>query len=627
MDATQVLTAETPESQSHQLTVTVEFAAYLALVMLALVLRIAQLDAVPLTNTEARQALAAWRVVQPNVAGAPIIPESPLLFLLHGLSFTVLGGSELAARIFTVLASVGVILLPCLFRGLIGRTRAFIFSLILFFSPSLLAAGRTDSPLIWTLLIGGVGLWALWRYWDGGQKGFASMATVCTAAALFLTDPTGPILVLILIGAAIFALWLTPRPLMAEDSEQPEMDWTGLWRERWSSWPWQNAFLISVLTVALVSTAFMLHPAGLSAVSELLGAGLRGLTTPRPDSPVFFPLLTILFYEPVLVVFGVINLWWMTRRDSVSFTERFLFGWLVFALVASVLYTGAGPEHGLWLVMPLAGLTCYLVNDLIRTTHHPIWGEIPGWAKGLLAVALVALLAMFTIHAQTLGRSLLNAPDNGVLLAQGNSVSAIWVLIIVLFIIIGFFLAASVWGMTATAQGAALGLLAFALVTSLSRGWHIAVTDSDNPVELWNRQPVSGEMLLLRQTLNELATRESGGFPNVPVTVIAPDDGVIAWTVRDFVKTQFIRDVGEAKEQGIVMMPVGSEPSNLGASYVGQAFTVTSTWDPRVVRLIDFPAWWLEGRTRIPAAPSLRITLWLRQDIYNGTQRQNKLGA
>jgi predicted membrane-bound mannosyltransferase len=130
MEATPSLIEETQFEDStipqREAVISVEFVAYLGLILLALVLRIAQLDAVPLSQPEAREALAAWRAVQPEVTGSAIVPESPLLFLFHSLSFTMLGGSEFTARIWTVLASIGLILTPLLFRNLLGRGRAFV---------------------------------------------------------------------------------------------------------------------------------------------------------------------------------------------------------------------------------------------------------------------------------------------------------------------------------------------------------------------------------------------------------------------------------------------------------------------------------------------------------------------
>jgi predicted membrane-bound mannosyltransferase len=308
MEATPALieenrTQEIAASQ-REAVISVEFVAYLALIVLALVLRIAQVDVVPLSNAEAREALAAWRTVQPDAPGSTIVPESPLLFLLHSLSFTLLGGSEFSTRIWTVLGSVGLILSPLLFRDLLGRGRAFIGSMLLAFSPVLLIASRSDSAVVWTMLFGVLALWAVWRYYQTSIGYFGILAIVLTACTVFLTDPTGFIFVLILIGASVFAYWITPQEL-PDESDSSAAHLLSVVRERLQTLPWQSGLLIAALTVALVASLFMLYPPGFGAVSGLLGAGARGLTTPRPDVPFLFPLLVILFYEPVLIALGL----------------------------------------------------------------------------------------------------------------------------------------------------------------------------------------------------------------------------------------------------------------------------------------------------------------------------------
>jgi len=71
-----------------------ETVAYALLIVFAIVLRLAEVDTVPLREYEARQALAAWRVVQPIPGLEPIAPQSSLLFTGHVIAFTLLGASE-----------------------------------------------------------------------------------------------------------------------------------------------------------------------------------------------------------------------------------------------------------------------------------------------------------------------------------------------------------------------------------------------------------------------------------------------------------------------------------------------------------------------------------------------------
>lgn len=351
-----------------------EVVIYLAIALLALVLRIAQLDVVPLSTHEARQALAAWRVVYPEAAGGLIVPESPLLFALHSLAFSTLGPSEFSTRIFTILAGVLLVLSPLLFSRLLGRTRTLILVLLLAFSPSLLATSRADTPVIWTMLVAVIGLWSLWRYRETGHSRFAIQTTLCAIAMIFLTDPAGIIVFLSLVLAGLFTQWYR-RPTGDDEPIVREVIPEG----RFSAWPWAAALPIAVLMVFLVSTIFMLYPAGVSSVGELLSAGLRGLTTARPYLPPFFAFLATLFYEPMLFVMGAVAVFGILTAGEVSREDRFLLGWLIFSILLSLVYAGTGTEHTLWLVLPLAALASRIITELVTGGSRffaPRWSSL-----------------------------------------------------------------------------------------------------------------------------------------------------------------------------------------------------------------------------------------------------------
>jgi hypothetical protein len=94
----------------------------------------------------------------------------------------------------------------------------------------------------------------------------------------------------------------------------------------------------------------------------------------------------------------------------------------------------------------------------------------------------------------------------------------------------------------------------------------------------------------------------------------------VAWLLRDFTNTTFITDATAAKGQGVVILPSSIEKPDLGGAYVGHTTAISNGWDFRSISLLNFPAWWLQRRTLTGGLPSDAVTLWLRQDIYNGTK-------
>ncbi len=600
------------ESQPALLTVSYEWIAYAVLMIFALVMRIADLDIVPLTSQEASQALAAWRTVHPDLPGSVIVPESPLLFLLHSVGFSILGGTEFAARVFTALGGTALVLAPSLFRDLLGRERAFILSLLLAFSPVLLVAARFDTPTTWALLAAVGGLWALRRWWLTSGTGYAILGSSLFAGLLLLTDPAGWWFALVLLVSGLIALiW--------NRIENPDSEASTNIRQRLRAWPWSQSLLAVVLTVFSVSTLFMFHLPGLAAVSQLLQTGLTGVFTPPVGAPPLFGLLTTFFYEPFMWIFALGALVLLARRADLPLYERFLVIWIVLAGAALLIYQGARPEHALWLIVPLTALASGGVIACLQPDEHPFL-DIPWWGKPLVAVILFALLAIFTINAQTIARELLRTPDGSLVALQPNPLNVVWTVIVLLFIIVGYFLVGSLWGSTAALRGGALGLLAFALITSLGSGWNAAVFHADNPVEFWHTQATGRETALLRETLLELTKRESGGFPFLTVYAQAGDSGVIAWLLRDFEDVHYVVDPAEARAQEVVLMPASAEPPQLGGSYVGQNFVIARTWTPNTLLGFDLIPWWTQRRVRVGAVAQPDYVLWLRQDIYDGVE-------
>ncbi|MCB9453392.1 MAG: glycosyltransferase family 39 protein [Anaerolineaceae bacterium] len=616
MNASHVLSQSStaPEVASERAVLTLEWLLYAGLLALAFVLRLAQIDVVPLTSPEAREALSAWRAVVPGAAGLPIIAQSPLLFTIHSLSFSLLGASEFTVRLGTLLAGSLLVISPALFRDLLGRGRALLTSVVLLASPTLLAASRYDSPVVWTVLLVVLTLWAFWRWWESDHEGYALAASGFLGAALLLSDPTAPVLILILIAAGGLALWLTASDYALE--EAPGV--VAQFRARMAAFPWSLGLLIAALVVVIVSTQFLSRLDGLSAVGELLSAGLGGVTTPRANAPLFYPLVTSLFYSPMIWFFAVVAIWLLARKMTITVVDRFLVGWLAFTVVGWLLYVGGGPEQALWAVVPLAVLVSGLLLDLLAKPRHPIW-TIPGWSKLVLATLTVILLFIFTVHGQAVARSLLNLPPGTLDINAINTVNLVWMLMTLLLGMIGVFIFASMWGMTTTIQGSALGILAFALFTGIGSGWNIAVTNAANATELWHMEAPTPQTALLRDTLRQLAERGAGAVnQELELVALVPQDGLVAWLLRDFSRTQFINEVSEARGAGIVLLPQYAETPDLGGDYVGHSLTVLSSWSGKTLNLADLPAWWSQRRVRVQPAPLEKIVLWLRQDIYNG---------
>ncbi len=612
---------------SLRVTVSIEMVAYIGLILLAVTLRIANLDSVPMSAREAQPALAAWYAIRPDLGG-PLTATSPLVFTTQVASMSVLGGTELGARIATALAGLALVLSPLLFRWLFGRSRTLFACILLASSPVLLLSSRYSDPSLWTMLLAVLTLWALWRYRVTTQAAYASGAIVAFGSMIFLSGPGAPLVALALALAGVISLALTRSANRDSDDADTVIP---LFR----SLPWGQGAAIAALVIFLVSTGFLLVQSGLGNVGALLGATVQGLTMTQPDSPSMLALLNSLFYEPFLWLFALIGILVAIRRGLTAF-DRFFILWLVLDLAAVLFFVGGTPGDALWLTVPLTALALRTVQSALSDDRRVLF-DVPGRARWLVAVATFALIGIFTLSFQTLSRSLSskNLADGIALVSQLDPVSLILMLMVVMFCIVGFFLASSVWNSSTTLRGAALGLLVFALFTSMGAGWRASSPDSDNPLQPFHLTASTLDAPMLRESLLDVAKRQSRGFPEMDVSVVAPHDGLVAWLLRDFDHLTFYDDVSMAKGDGIIVstlnnaLPFSADPNgtnstpDLGGSYVGQRVRLTRSWSPSTLGPLSLLEWWSQYNINAKIFAPQDVVIWLRQDIYSGAPATN----
>jgi 4-amino-4-deoxy-L-arabinose transferase-like glycosyltransferase len=154
----------------------------------------------------AHEALSTHRILDLTWNGAPYVKKPPLLFWMVTASFRLLGESEVAARIPSVIAGVGTLLLIYLIAApVIGRFGAFLAALVpLEFYFFIARGGRecaTDAPLIFfsTLAIYALGRGPRRRSWlilSGVacglavlSKGLAGVLPLIVAGGAFVLVP------------------------------------------------------------------------------------------------------------------------------------------------------------------------------------------------------------------------------------------------------------------------------------------------------------------------------------------------------------------------------------------------------------------------------------------------------
>lgn len=376
--------------------VSLETLLYLGIVALALVLRLAALNSVALDDTQAHEALAALHHANPDQPGEPVVARAPLMAFANMLIFEFADHSNFSARFATALVGVLMVLGPLLWRRYLGKSTALAMSALLAVSPVALTAARTLGAVTWTMALVFVGVWLIQRYAETRNKHFAIAATMSFGAIVLLTEPTGIITALGLLVGLQVASWLSQDEFEAPSS-------AATIRDLFSEWPWMEALMATLVMVIVVATGFFTTPDGLTSAGNTLYEFLRGILERPDETPRAFALLIALRYDFGLLLFGLVGLYFALREGD--FFQRFLAGWLMWSILASIFYAGASADAGLWITVPAAGLTATIVARMLRSASSGYW-YVPEWAIPVHAAVTIAFIVALGINVVTLSQAI-----------------------------------------------------------------------------------------------------------------------------------------------------------------------------------------------------------------------------
>jgi hypothetical protein len=207
-----------------------------------------------------------------------------------------------------------------------------------------------------------------------------------------------------------------------------------------------------------------------------------------------------------------------------------------------------------------------------------------------------------------------------VLINQGQPTVPLMVIIFTFFLlVISFFLAGSLWGSRAAWRGVGFAFLIYFVVYGLALGWQASVTFANDPRELWQINPPTRKINRLVDTLEQMSRfdKSTRGEPDkITIAVQAPDDGALAWALRDFDNVDYVEGVGLEIATGAVIVPYDEKGYTFGADYVGQDFILSEEWHLYDLSWTDFFAWLNVRETRFKPSIGDRYMLWVRKDVY-----------
>ncbi len=540
--------------------------------LFAIILRFAQLGAMPLTDTEAEPALQALHIAQglkPALDPHPLyILSTSILFFIYG------GGTGFLARLIPALVGSALVFVPLLFADRIKPRASLLLAFFIALDPGLVALSRQIASPILALTF----LLFAWGFYNQNKSGLAGSF----AALALLSGPS--------IWSGILSLAITWGVLRFLNSRRPAEE-----RETRGTMQLNRKLLIPFfVTFFTAGTLFFIAPNGLSAALASIPIFISDWLAPSivPAGRLFFSLV---IYQPLgvlLVVFALIRGW---RTASSRIIHLSI--WFFVALLLAVFNPSRQLADLAWALIPLWAMAAL---ELIRNVDVFIEerSEVAG---------VIFLTAFIWTFAWLDFSGLTTLPVD-----SREYIMRFWLLIGSLFLLVmSLLLVAAGWSIRIARIGGIWGL-ALALGT-LGLGGVIGTAGLRGQAfpELWwlPEQPVHAH--LLEATVSDMSEWGLGNDHAAAVSIVGIKSPALEWALRErqvFVVESL--DISSTPE--IVITPLQDDPA-LSSAYRGQDFAWRQTplWDVTVSQ--DWVRW--VALREMPTSGET-IILWVRDDLF-----------
>lgn len=578
--------------------ITIEHTLYALALAMALWIRLLNLGAAPLSDLEADWALQALSVAHGEQT---VIGPQPGYVFLTGSTFSLLGSSNAAARLWPALVGGLLVIVPFLFRGLMGRRAALILAFVLALDPGLVALSRMAGGPILALGFGMLALGFMYFRIPILAGTFAGLASLSGPAVI--PGILGLGLAFVIVKALENAGILTTKK---EQEHAPDSTLRGSLR---------IGILSAGVTVFIAGSLFFRFPHGLGAWIATIPAYLKGWVE-LPGVPPLRLLAALVVYQPIAVIFGLIGavrVWirgrWSYSDDSHAYVAQRISLWMMVALVLALLYPARQVGDVVWALLPLWALGAMeLAQYLKAVTDHrmPFIGQ---------AVLIFLLFAFLWLNIS--GESQAQPEVQFIVLRVGMMVG-VFALGSLTTVLVGLG-----WSWDAARRGLVLGLCTALGVYSLAVLWGVSQLRPGWQQELWSPAPTTGEAELLLSTLDDLSNWQTGRKESIDLTV-AGDEPSLRWALRDFHQVRFISEpqmdssghwLAPGELPSVIITRGSQEAPSLAESYRGQDFNwwIYPGWAG--VLPPDFTSWLVFRQAPLHQE---QVILWARGDLFPG---------
>ncbi|MFP4343941.1 MAG: hypothetical protein ACLFU8_04515 [Anaerolineales bacterium] len=552
---------------------------WIALVALALILRLAALNVTPLAPDEALAALPALAASRGE--GWPLSAESPLLLVGNALLFTLFGGGTGAARLLPALVGSALVALPLLWRKQLGATGALAGGALLALSPTPLFASRRLDPAV----VGAAGAaLILTALFTGEEREHPLLFTFVAGAGTLLGLLGGPNFYDLLLPG--LAAWFAYRWMSEKAPRAPSSLLRGL-----------SGGAVAAL---LVSVGFGLRWNGWSGPADGFAAWLGSWSAGGAVE-----IAQLLLYEPLSLLLALVGLILAVKRSSSLALSLALWGLLGSLLL--MLRSGASPPALIAPVLPLILLAGWSAQHLLAGSAEWQWLGIKLHVPLSLVFWLFAGLALTrqTTHHRTGMEAVLLVL---VLAIQGLITAAF----------------ATLADLPTARRGLLLGLAAALLLVQLAFGVSLAYVRSTEPTEPLVETAASHDLYNLRRLLKDLRRVENLSPERMEVWLVAgtPEvTAVTAWALHDLPGLRIVETWPE-EAADLVITPADYAPSGIDDAFVGlPVVALVRSGGPvpgcktHIPLDCHYPlAWYLYRTSPVPYVQE-RVILWKNQTL------------
>jgi len=579
---------------------------YVIAFLLAVALRFIQLDAAPLSDTEAKWALQALNVAE---GARPLLGSQSIYILSTSTFFFLFGSSNFLARFLSALTGSALVFAPYLFRDRLKPVPGLLLAFFLALDPGLVSLSRQAGSLIPALTF----VLLAWAFWWRARPRAAGVF-----AGLALLSGPSVWAGLLGLGLARTLHGLMERPSASAKDENPDdtadadESQEGLRRENL-----KEALTFGGATILLGGTMFLLSPNGLSAWLNALPEYLAGWMRPS-DVPISRLLFTLLVYQPLAVLFGLIAVvrGWVQKRQRFIFLSL----WLLTAIIVTLLYPARQVGDLAWVLIPLWPLAARESSNRLHA--------IPEERREVVGVVTLVVVLLFFSWINYAGIALdptnpLNVTTNEIRFGETVLVESFpptrYVLLIgvLLLLVVSIMMVALGWSANTARLGLVWGMLVVLGVYSLGMALGGTGLRTPDGWELWwpGAKPAQAEWLLA--TVNEQSEWSTGDVTSQDVVLLDIESPALEWLLHDRdMDTVSALDPQEAPP--IIISTLQIENPNLPIPYRGQDFTWRQkpAWD--IISIYDWIKW---SVFRTLPYDSETIIVWVRNDLFIDTNQ------